>query len=310
MKTIAVIMGGYSSEYEISLKSGEVVYEHLDKDLYEVFRVHIFKNKWVVLDDAGNEYPIDKSNFSALIDNKMRNFDCVFNAIHGSPGEDGYMQGYFELLGIPHTSCTMYQAALTFNKRDCLSVLKKFNIPTAKSYLIDKGDDLNVDEMIKRLGLPCFVKANRSGSSYGVFKVHDEKELIPSINEAFKEDHQLIIESALNGREFSVGVAKYENEIHILPITEIITENDFFDYSAKYEGQSKEVTPAEISENWKRELSNLSEIIFKKLGLSGFIRSEFIMVNDVPHLLEINSVPGMTKKSIIPQQVEKLNIKL
>ena len=309
-KKVGVVCGGYSSEYNISIESGKNVHANIDRNLWEVYLIILNKKSWSASDDFGNEYIVSKGNFELHNSKSKIKLDVIFNLIHGSLGENGQLASLLELLEIPFSSCNSYNAALTFNKRDCLSVLKKFNIPTAKSYLIDKGDDLNVNEIIKKLGLPCFVKANRSGSSYGVFKVNDKNELIPSINEAFKEDHQLIIESALNGREFSVGVAKYGNKIHILPITEIITENDFFDFSAKYEGQSQEITPAEISENWKRELSNLSEIIFKKLGLSGFIRSEFIMVNDVPHLLEINSVPGMTKKSIIPQQVEKLNIKL
>ncbi len=309
-KKVGVVCGGYSSEYDISIESGKNVYDNIDRSIWDVYLIILNKKSWSASDDFGNEYFVSKGDFELHNSKSKIKLDIIFNLIHGSIGENGQLASLFELLEIPFSSCNSYTSALTFNKRDCLSVLKKFNIPAAKSYLVDKGDDLNVEEIITRLGLPCFVKANRSGSSFGIFKVYEEKDLIPSINEAFKEDHQLIIESALEGREFSVGVAKYENEIHILPITEILTKNDFFDFSAKYEGQSKEITPANISENWKKELSNLSEKIFKKLGLKGFIRSEFIMVNDVPYLLEINSVPGMTKKSIIPQQVQKLNIKL
>ncbi|WP_115461709.1 D-alanine--D-alanine ligase [Winogradskyella aurantiaca] len=310
MKTIAVIMGGYSSEYEISLKSGEVVYEHLDKDLYEVFRVHIFKNKWVVLDDAGNEYPIDKSNFSALIDNKMRNFDCVFNAIHGSPGEDGYMQGYFELLGIPHTSCTMYQAALTFNKRDLLATLKPYGIRSAENYYINKGDTVDAAQIVSKVGLPCFVKANRAGSSFGISKVYKSEDLEEAIQSAFKEDHEVIIESFLDGTEVSVGVITYKGEIMVLPITEIVSENDFFDYKAKYQGESQEITPARISREWQEKVSTIARQIYMVLGLSGFSRSEFIFKDGHPYLLEVNTVPGLTAESILPQQAAEAGINL
>ena len=309
-KKVGVVCGGYSSEYDISIESGINVYDNIDRNIWDVYLIILNKKSWSAKDDLENKYDVSKGDFELHNSKSKIKLDIIFNLIHGSIGENGQLASLFELLEIPFSSCNSYNAALTFNKRDCLSVLKKFNIPAAKSYQIDRGDDLNIEEIITRLGLPCFVKANRSGSSFGIFKVYKEKDLIPSINEAFEEDNQLIIESALVGREFSVGVAKYENKIHILPITEILTENDFFDFSAKYEGQSKEITPAKISENWKRELSNSSEKIFKKLGLKGFIRIEFIIVNDVPHLLEINSVPGMTKKSIIPQQVQKLNIKL
>lgn len=310
MKTIAVIMGGYSSEYEISLKSGQVVYEHLDKDLYEVFRVHIFKNKWVVLGSAGIEHPIDKSNFSASIDNKTISFDCVFNAIHGSPGEDGYMQGYFELLGIPHTSCTMYQAALTFNKRDLLATLKPYGIRSAENYYINEGDTVDAAQIVSKVGLPCFVKANRAGSSFGISKVYKSEDLEEAIQSAFKEDHEVIIESFLDGTEVSVGVITYKGEIIVLPITEIVSENDFFDYKAKYQGESQEITPARISRESQEKVSTIARQIYMVLGLSGFSRSEFIFKDGYPYLLEVNTVPGLTAESILPQQAAEAGINL
>ena len=309
-KKVGVVCGGYSSEYDISIESGITVMENLDRNKWEVFLVILNKESWTAKDDFGNEYTVSRGNFELNNLKSTIKLDLIFNLVHGSLGENGQLASLLELLEIPFSSCDSYNSGLTFNKRDCLTVLKSLNVPVAKNYIMDKGDDINTKEIISKVGLPCFVKANRSGSSYGVYKVYKEKELIQSINKAFNEDCQLIIESALEGREFSVGVAKFENKIHVLPITEIISDNDFFDFSAKYEGQSKEITPAQIPENWEKELYYLSKKIFKKLGLKGFVRSEFIIVKNIAHLLEINAVPGMTKKSIIPQQVEKMNYKL
>ena len=310
MKTIAIIMGGYSSEFEISLKSGQVVYEHLDQNHYEAYRIHIFKDKWVALDHNSNEFPINKDDFSVTINDRHIQFDCVFNAIHGSPGEDGYMQGYLELLNIPHTSCSMYQSALTFNKRDLLATLKPFGIKSATNYYINKGDIINEAKIIATVGLPCFVKANRAGSSFGVFKVYKEENLEAAITSAFKEDHQVIIEEFLDGTEVSVGVITYEGQTTVLPITEIVSENDFFDYKAKYLGESQEITPARISDNWKQQVSAIAKTIYDTLGLSGFSRSEFIFKDDYPYLLEVNTVPGLTAESILPQQAAEAGINL
>ena len=198
-KNIAIIMGGYSNEYEISLKSGNVVFEVLSDSIYNVFRIHVFEKKWVYVDKNNNEFPIDKNDFTVTMKDQKIAFDCVFNAIHGSPGEDGYMQAYFELLHIPQTSCTMYQAALTFNKRDCLSVLKPYGIKTAESYYLNQGDIINEIEIIKKVGLPCFVKANKAGSSFGITKVYKKENLQNAIDVAFKEDDEIIIEEYLDG---------------------------------------------------------------------------------------------------------------
>ena len=251
-KNIAIIMGGYSSEYEISLKSGNVVYDTLDKDKFNAFRVHIFKDKWVYVNTEGEEFDIDRHDFSARTHEEKITFDCVFNAIHGSPGEDGYMQAYFELLNIPHTSCSMYLAALTFNKRDLLSTLKPHGIKMAESFYLNLGDEVDEDTIIDKVGLPCFVKANKAGSSFGVTKVHEKEQLQNAIDIAFEEDDEIIIEEFLDGTEVSIGVISYKNKTTVLPITEIVSDNDFFDYEAKYLGQSQEITPARLSE----ELSN------------------------------------------------------
>ncbi len=309
-KNIAIIMGGFSSEYKISLKSGDVVYQTLDREKYNPFRVHIFADRWVYVDDAGLEFTIDKNDFSVNIDRKKITFDCVFNAIHGSPGEDGFMQGYLELLEIPQTSCSMYLAALTFNKRDCLSVLKPYGIKTAESYYLNLGDVIKDDDIINKVGLPCFVKANKAGSSFGITKVHKKEDLQNAIDVAFKEDDEIIIEEYLDGTEVSVGVITYKGNTKVLPITEIVSDNDFFDYEAKYLGQSQEITPARITKEQEGKVIKIAKQVYDTLKLTGFSRSEYIFKNGEPHLLEVNTVPGLTKESILPQQAIKAGISL
>jgi D-alanine-D-alanine ligase len=310
MKNVAIVMGGYSSEYKISLTSGNVVFNQLDKNKYRLFRIKILAKKWVYVDENEKEFPINKHDFSVTIDEKTIVFDVVFNAIHGTPGEDGLLQAYFQLLGIPQTSCDYYQAALTFNKRDLLSVLKPYGIKTATSFYLNLGDTINSDEIISKVGLPCFVKPNKSGSSFGISKVKTLEELLPAIENAYKEDNEIIIESFLDGTEVSVGVINYKGEIKVLPITEIVSENDFFDYEAKYLGKSKEITPARISEELKVKIENVAKRAYEVLKMKGFSRSEFIIVNNEPHMLEMNTIPGLTTESILPQQAHEAGISL
>ncbi len=309
-KKIAIIMGGYSNEYEISLKSGNVVYETLSSEKYDCYRIHIFKNKWFYVDPDNTEYSINKNDFSVTINNTKITFDCVFNAIHGSPGEDGLMQAYFELLNIPQTSCGMYQAALTFNKRDCLSVLKTYGIKTAASYSLNLGDVIDQGAIIEKVGLPCFVKANKAGSSFGITKVYKKEDLQSAIDVSFKEDDEIIIEEYLDGTEVSVGVINYKGKTKVLPITEIVSNNDFFDYKAKYLGESQEITPARISEEMASKVMKVAKQVYEILKIEGFSRSEYIFKDGEPHLLEVNTVPGLTKESILPQQAAAAGISL
>ena len=309
-KNIAIIMGGYSSEYLISLKSGSVVYDSLPKDAYNAYCVHIFKDKWVYVADDLKEYPVNKADFSILVEGSKINFDCVFNAIHGSPGEDGTIQAYFELLSIPHTSCGMYQAALTFNKRDCLSALKPYGILMADSYFLNVGDAIDPTAIEKAVGFPCFVKANKAGSSFGITKVYSKADLPKAIETAFKEDDELIIESFLDGTEVSVGVIRYKGVTTVLPITEIVTENDFFDYEAKYLGKSQEITPARLSATQEADVRKVAKHIYEVLKLDGFSRSEFIFKDGQPHFLEVNTIPGLTMESILPQQAAQAGISM
>ncbi len=310
MKNVAIIMGGYSSEYKISLKSGEVVYNHIDRTKYNLYKIHILTEGWFYVDEQNNRFVVDKNDFSVTVNNEKITFDVVFNAIHGTPGEDGLIQAYLKLLNIPQTSCDYYQSALTFNKRDMLSVLKPYGIKTAISYYLNQGDVIAEDQIIQRVGLPCFVKPNKSGSSFGISMVKDSEQLLPAIEKAYAEDDEIIIESYLKGTEVSVGVIKYQNETIVLPMTEIVSENDFFDYEAKYEGKSSEITPARISEEEKVKVEDVAKRIYTILKMDGFSRSEFILVNGEPFLLEMNTVPGLTTESILPQQANVAGISL
>ena len=309
-KKVGIVSGGFTSEHNISILSGKTVFEELDRELWEVYLINITKSEWKAEDDQNNIYEVNKGDFTLQNNETIVDLDVIFNAVHGAPGENGQLAALWELLKIPFSSCDSYTAGLTYNKRDCLSVLRELKVPTAKYFSINKGTLINEDLILATVELPCFVKANRAGSSLGIYKVTTKKELIPSIKKAFEEDSQVIIESALEGREVSVGVASFQGGVHVLPITEIVTDNDFFDYAAKYEGKSQEITPAQIPNKWKQLVEHWAKSIYVTLDLKGVVRSEFIFVNGIPHLLEVNTVPGITRKSIIPKQVEAMGIKL
>lgn len=309
-KNIAVAMGGYSSEFEISLLSGSVVCEALDPELYNIYPIHILKEGWYYAAEDGTKSEINKADFSFQSGAETIVPDAIFNTIHGTPGEDGYLQAYWKLLRIPQSSCDFYQAALSFNKRDCLSVLQHFGIKCAKSYYLNKGNEIHREEIVKIVGLPCFVKPNRAGSSFGVSKVHDMEDLVAAIEKAFEEDTEIIIETALIGVEISVGVYNNKDEVVVLPATEIVSENDFFDYEAKYLGKSQEITPARISEEDMANVQAEAKRIYGLLNMEGITRSEFIIQDGIPYFLEINTTPGLSKESIVPKQVRESGMTL
>ena len=306
-KNIGIVMGGYSNEYEISIKSGQVVYETL-KDIFNCYRIYIRENEWIIKKD-NDSFNIDVDDFviDGLTDLKL---DCIFNAIHGTPGEDGKMQKYFEDKNIPITGCNSYQSKLTFDKIACLNFVSSKGIKVASSISLSNSEKIDVDEIENKIGFPCFVKASNSGSSFGVFKVYDKEEIVNCINSAFEVDNKVLIESFIDGREFSIGVISLNGGAKVLPITEIITSNDFFDYEAKYEGKAKEITPANISEELESELKLLSEKVYNLLDLKGLSRSEFIVNNEGIYYLETNTVPGLTSESILPQQARCAGISL
>jgi len=304
-KDVAVVMGGYSDEYKVSLKSGQLIYDSLDRNLYNVYKIVILKDEWYFLDEKENKHPINKGDFSVSLntDETLR-FDVCFNIIHGSPGENGILQAYWDAIGQTYTGCDFYQSALTFNKKDTLAVLSKYGIPSAKSVYLRKGEEINAEEIIQSLGLPVFVKPNQSGSSLGISKVKEISELIAATEIAFKEDDEILIESFLNGMEVSVGVVDFKGETIVLGITEIVPKNEFFDYEAKYEGASEEITPARIDAETTRKVEEIAKRAYNSLGMSGFSRSEFILMDGIPYMLEMNTNPGFSPASILPQQAK------
>ncbi|SDM28558.1 D-alanine--D-alanine ligase [Chryseobacterium taihuense] len=309
-KQVAVVMGGYSDEYKVSLKSGQLIYDSLDRDLYDVYKVIILKDEWYYLNENNEKKSINKGDFSVNTDNGTLKFDVCFNIIHGTPGENGILQAYWDAIGQKYTGCDFYQSALTFNKKDTLAVLSKYGIPSAKSVYLRKGEAIKTDEIIENLGLPVFVKPNQSGSSLGISKVKEKSELIAAAEIAFKEDDEILIESFLNGMEVSVGVIDFKGETLVLGITEIVPKNEFFDYEAKYEGASEEITPARIDDATRIRVEEIAKRAYNSLGMSGFSRSEFILMDGIPYMLEMNTNPGFSPASILPQQAKHYGISI
>ena len=310
-KNVAVVMGGFSDEYKVSLKSGQLIFDSLDRDLYHVYKVVILKEGWYFLDENEERIELNKGDFSVNLKNgEILKFDVCFNIIHGTPGENGILQAYWDAVGQKYTGCDFYQSALTFNKKDTLAVLSKYGIPSAKSVYLRKGDPIDEEKIISELKLPLFVKPNQSGSSLGISKVKEISELATAIEFAFKEDDEILIESFLDGMEVSVGVLDYQGETIVLGITEIIPEKEFFDYEAKYEGASQEITPARLDDKTREKVEKIAIHAYNSLGMSGFSRSEFIIMNGTPYMLEMNTNPGFSPASILPQQAKIYGISI
>jgi len=309
MKAIAVVMGGYSAEKVISMKSGEVVMTFLDKSIYKTFAVVIDEKEWKLVEN-GNAYPIDKSDFSAEINEQKIVFDGVFIAVHGPPGENGILQMYLDALNIPYTSSGVKASELSFNKGKCNDFLRNHNIACAESVILKQNEKIDDNAIVEKLGLPCFVKPNSNGSSFGISKVVSREELIPAIKNAFIFDDNVLIESFLSGVEVTCGAHNFNSEVETFPITEIVSENDFFDFEAKYEGKSTEITPARISDDVSKKVSEKTKEVYRLLNLDGIARVDFIIKNDKPFVIEANSVPGLSKESIIPQQAQAMGMSL
>jgi len=304
---IAVVMGGYSDESVISVRSGQLILNNLDRTKYTPFEVHILPDGWNVLVD-NEKFAVDKGDFSFTKNGKKTTFDVIVNTVHGTPGEDGHLQSYWELLNLPYTGCGFYQSALTFNKRDTLSVLSKFNIPRAQSIYLSKGDAITAEDIVNTLGLPFMVKPNQSGSSLGVSKVNNVADLQKALDFAFAEDSDILIESYLKGVEVSVGVLNYNGKTTVLGLTEIVSHNDFFDYEAKYLGKSEEITPARLDAETEQKVRDTAAKAYEALGMSGFSRTDFIVMDGEPHFIEINTNPGLSPQSIFPQQAQHAGI--
>lgn len=304
---VAVVMGGYSDESVISIRSGQLILNNIDRTKYTPFEVHILPEGWNVLVE-GTEYPVNKGDFSFKKDGNTVTFDVAVNTIHGTPGEDGHMQSYWELIDLPYTGCGFYQSALTFNKRDTLSVLSKFSIPKAKSIYLSNGDAITGEQIVETLGIPFMVKPNQSGSSLGVSKVNDLAEFEKALEFAFAQDSDILIEEYIKGTEVSVGVLNLNGQTTVLGLTEIVSHNDFFDYEAKYQGKSDEITPARIDAETEKKVRDTAAKAYEALGMSGFSRTDFIIRNGEPHFIEINTNPGLSPQSIFPQQAQHAGI--
>ena len=309
MKNIAVVMGGYSAERVISIKSGRVVAKNLQSDEFSTYTVVIDRDSWY-LTLKNQKYVINKKDFSANINGKNIFFDAVFIAIHGTPGEDGKFQSYLDQLKIPYTTSGSAAAALSFNKGKCNDYLRENGVLCAPSYLLHKKTAINENDILKQVGLPCFVKPNKNGSSFGVSKVKEKEKLKEAIENAFAHDDETLIESFMEGKEVTCGIHNFGNELTTFPATEIVSENDFFDFEAKYEGKSKEITPARISDELAKKIACRTKEIYCLLKLNGIARIDFIIQNNEPYIIEANTVPGFSEESIIPQQAACAGVSL
>ncbi|KAF5081811.1 D-alanine--D-alanine ligase [anaerobic digester metagenome] len=302
-KNIAILAGGNSSEEGISLKSAAQIATWIDTTKYSPFTILVKGVNWVLKHPKLGDIPVDKNDFSVSINGEKLMFHCALIAIHGTPGENGILQAYLELVGVPYTTGGVLSSAATFNKVLCKQMVQETEVNLAKAVFIKKGQSYNVEAIAAKLGLPLFVKPAESGSSYGVSKVKKVEDLEPAIQSAFAEDRQVIIEEFIGGRELTCGVIKTKQQEIVLPVTEIITKNEFFDYEAKYLNQSEEITPAHISPELTQRIQQLSSVIYNTLDCNGIARVDYIVRDNDIYFLEINTVPGMSQASIVPQQV-------
>jgi len=307
-KRVALVTGGLSSEAQISYKSAKTVMNALDKNVYDVYLIDIHPTGWWYENLVGEEVAVNKADFSIEEGGEKITFDVALMCIHGTPGEDGKLQGYFDMIGLPYTSCDTATSALTFNKRYTVAVAGFGGVNVAKSLHLFASSPMTTDEILAQLKLPVFVKPNNGGSSLGISKVNDVLELAPALEKAFKEDNQVLVEEYISGREFTIGVFKSKGVLTVLPITEITTDNEFFDFEAKYQGKSQEITPALISETMLNDLTTAAKKVYATLNCRGVVRVDFIY-DEAAHkayMLEVNTVPGQSEASVIPPQVQAM----
>jgi D-alanine-D-alanine ligase len=308
-KNIAIVAGGDSSEVVVSLKSAAGIYSFMDKDRYNLYIVTIVGQLWQVEISETEKLAIDRNDFSFVQNGSKVCFDFAYITIHGTPGENGILQGYFDLIGMPYSCCGVLAAAVTFNKFTCNQYLKGFGVKVSESMVLRKGQTVTSQEVADKLGFPCFVKPNVGGSSFGVTKVKTLAEVQPAIEKAFAEGEEVMIEAFLAGTEITCGIYKTKQKSLVLPITEVVSQNEFFDFDAKYKGQVEEITPARLSETVTNRVQQLTSAIYDILGCKGIVRIDYIISEgDVINLLEVNTTPGMTATSFIPQQVRAAGI--
>jgi len=310
-KNIAIVAGGDSSEYVISVRSGANVLKAINQELFTPWLVRVKGEEWIVLDGENKLSDIDKSDFSFTVNGQKCKFDYAYIIIHGTPGEDGLLQGYFVMLHVPYSSCDVQSSSLTFNKFFCNNYLRSFDIPMAQSVRLITGEKYSSEQIIASLGLPLFVKPSAGGSSFGVTKVKEASELVEAVNKALDESPEAIIEQFIDGKEFTVGVVKTGQRKLVLPVTEVIPKNEFFNYESKYiPGMADEITPARISEELTLKVQALSSRIYDLCSCSGIVRIDYILKDGIFYFLEVNTVPGMTETSFIPQQIKAMGLNM
>lgn len=309
-KNIAIVFGGYSSESVVSEKSLKGLLSFIDTQRYNLYPVLIARDNWsMVVDEI--HYPVNRNDFSAVVNGENIKIDCAYITIHGAPGENGQLQGYFEMIGVPHTTCSLLPSAITFNKFTCNTYLKGFGVAVADSLLIRKGTEVEAKEVAEKLGLPCFVKPNAGGSSFGISKVKEEAGILPAIEKALIESDEVIIEKFIQGREVTCGLFKTSHQTTIFPLTEVVSKNDFFDYEAKYTpSMAEEITPAPVTDHVRDNIQKIASAIYDILGMKGIARMDFMIGEDKIYLLEVNTTPGMTATSFIPQQIKAAGLEL
>lgn len=310
-RRIAIVAGGYSSEFPVSLRSAQGLYSFMDKDRYDIYIVKLTRDEWFVELPGGETSEIDKNDFSFVEGDRIRHFDFVYITIHGTPGEDGRLQGYLDMIGLPYSTCDTLVSAMTFNKFVCNRYLQAFGIPIAHSIVLRNGQSISDQEVVEQVGLPCFIKPNVGGSSCGATKVKIEGEIQPAIKKAFDEGKEVIIEAFMAGTEITCGCYKTRKRDVVLPVTEVVSKNEFFDYEAKYTAcKVEEITPARLSEEMTAKVQERTSLIYDILGCKGIIRVDYIIVGEEPYLLEVNTTPGMTETSFIPQQVKAAGMEM
>jgi len=308
---IAVVSGGDSGEFEISIQSGLVVTKYLDPNQYKVYPIIIKGREWVHECPNNSVYTVDKNDFSLMMGETKINFDCVFIAVHGTPGEDGRLQGYFDMLGIPYTSCDQITSSITFNKYFCKIVVSNFGAITARSILLTKSIEISPQKILNQLALPLFVKPNNGGSSVGMSKIKVAEDLKLAIAKAFKEDEEVLIEEFIEGREITCGILKHQGKVIKFPILEIISKKEFFDFEAKYDpGLAEEIVPAQIPEDVFTHCQETSAKLYDQLNCKGVVRFDYIYNDKGMYFLEVNTVPGLTESSLIPKMAESYGMTL
>jgi D-alanine-D-alanine ligase len=310
-KVVAIVFGGYSSEWVISEMSAKVVSNHLDRNVYEPFMVRISEGSWNVILKDGTKTPIDRNDFSFKTDGRTVRFDVVFNAIHGTPGEDGKLQGYWDMLKIPYTSPGVLASSLTFSKSYCNGFLRQFgDVNIAASVMVRKGEKVDSKVILEMVGLPCFVKPNNLGSSFGITKLKVAEDFDKALATALENDTEAVIEQFIKGDEIASGVYSHDGKVIALPLTEIVSKNEYFDYQAKYEGASEEITPARIPDSVRDLIQETTRRVFTRLKLKGMSRIDYIVQEGVPYLIEVNTIPGLSESSLLPQQVRHTGMTL